>query len=302
MISDDTEDACMVAQAIMSSSDVEGFQRALARRLRTWLRIAPAGVGLATLRACLKLNLGFGPKRSGVFSAGNGPCMRSGILGVAIDDIDRLWAYVVASTRITHTDPKAACGAFAIALAARAVRRNEHSDLNEIGGELVRRCSSEASHELVQSLYKARESIERRESTADFAISIGQSRGVSGYVNHTVPIALHAACLHPKDFRVAISSVVECGGDADTTAAIVGGIVGAAVGEGGIPSEWQAGVFEWPRTLAWMNQLGRTLASDVSHGFAANTGKLNAIALFARNMFFTAAVLSHGVRRLLPPY
>jgi len=32
--------------------------------------------------------------------------------------------------------------------------------------------------------------------------------------------------------------VIECGGDTDSTAAIVGGIVGSAVGKAGIPTEW----------------------------------------------------------------
>ena len=40
----------------------------------------PAGVGLATARACLKLWLGFSPERSGIYSAGNGPAMRSAVL------------------------------------------------------------------------------------------------------------------------------------------------------------------------------------------------------------------------------
>ncbi|TVS08433.1 MAG: hypothetical protein EA424_28605 [Planctomycetaceae bacterium] len=41
----------------------------------------PAGVGMATARACLKLWLGFPPKRSGVDSAGNGPAMGKAVLG-----------------------------------------------------------------------------------------------------------------------------------------------------------------------------------------------------------------------------
>ena len=82
MVSDDTEHACIVAQCLIASAHDDGvFEAELARRLRRWFLAMPAGIGRATLRSCLKLCIGFGPARSGVFSAGNGPCMRAPILG-----------------------------------------------------------------------------------------------------------------------------------------------------------------------------------------------------------------------------
>src|ERR1019366_3437179 len=78
MISDDTEHACMVGQALLRApNDADAFARSLAWRLRFWLLGLPAGVGFATLRAVGKLWLGFSPANSGVFSAGNGPAMRA---------------------------------------------------------------------------------------------------------------------------------------------------------------------------------------------------------------------------------
>jgi hypothetical protein len=50
-------------------------------RLRGWLLSLPAGIGFATLRAILKLWLGFPLNRSGVYSAGNGPAMRVAVIG-----------------------------------------------------------------------------------------------------------------------------------------------------------------------------------------------------------------------------
>ena len=68
MYSDDTEHTFFVAQALLShSNDPAAFQRCLAWKLRLWLLGLPAGVGLATLRAVLKLWLGFPASRSGVF-------------------------------------------------------------------------------------------------------------------------------------------------------------------------------------------------------------------------------------------
>src|SRR5438874_1145865 len=131
MVSDDTEHTCMVAQALIAAGgDVTRFRRDFAWRLRLWLLAMPAGVGLATLKATLKLWLGAPSDRSGVFSAGNGPAMRSAVLGAAIDDRERLREFVRASTRITHTDPKAEYGAQAVAVAANHTKHGR-TDGNE---------------------------------------------------------------------------------------------------------------------------------------------------------------------------
>lgn len=102
---------------------------------------------------------------------------------------------------------------------------------------------------------------------------------------------------HPEDFRQAVTAIIECGGDADTTAAIVGGIVGAGVGEAGIPSEWVDGIWEYPRSMKWMRSLGERLDSS-----ATIAPSINPIAVLFRNVLFLFIVLFHGFRRLAPPY
>jgi ADP-ribosylglycohydrolase len=121
MISDDTEHACMTAQALLiAGEDADRFTRSLAWRLRGWLLGLPAGVGFATLKAILKLWVGWPPARSGVPSAGNGPAMRAPIIGAyAGEDVEKLQRLVQASTALTHTDPRAQQGALLVALAAR---------------------------------------------------------------------------------------------------------------------------------------------------------------------------------------
>ena len=85
MFSDDTEHACMTAQALLvSGSDRCRFIRSLGWRLRWWLLGLPFGAGKATLKSCLKLWLGFSPRSSGVWSAGNGPASRAAIIGVSV--------------------------------------------------------------------------------------------------------------------------------------------------------------------------------------------------------------------------
>ena len=112
MMSDDTEHTCMVAQSLIrSGGDPERFARAMMWCLRWWFLGLPAGIGMATLRACLKMWLFVPVRWSGVFSAGNGPAMRSAIIGVyAARDATQRHALVDINTRITHQDPKATRG------------------------------------------------------------------------------------------------------------------------------------------------------------------------------------------------
>src|SRR5436190_12400621 len=113
--SDDTEHTLMVGRAlVLSHGDPGLFERQFAAELRRWLLTGPAGVGFATLRSCLKLLIGFGPRGSGVFSAGNGPAMCSALIGVCVKSNDALVDIVRASTRVTHIDPKAEEGALLV--------------------------------------------------------------------------------------------------------------------------------------------------------------------------------------------
>lgn len=301
MVSDDTEHACMVAQSLIASGrDESEFARQLAQRLRWWLLGMPAGIGLATLKATLRLCVGTPPERSGVFSAGNGPAMRAPILGVALDDLPSIRTHIRRCTRITHTDPKAEHGALAVAAAAHLSARGSYSAEEFLMSVevLVQDCLASEFLELVT---QAVASAAKQESTDDFASSLGLQRGVSGYMLHTVPVVIHAWLSHPLDFRAAIHAVVRCGGDTDTTAAIVGGIVGANVGREGIPREWLDALWEWPRSVAWIEGLGRHLSSRREAG-SQTPPRLSAVATLSRNALFLLVVLTHGFRRLLPPY
>jgi ADP-ribosylglycohydrolase len=303
MVSDDTEQTCMVAQALIASGgDIERFKRSLAWRFRFWLLGLPAGVGLATARSIIRLWLGFGPDHSGVFSAGNGPAMRAAILGAAIDDLASLRSLVRASTHLTHTDPKAEYGAYAVALAAWMARHGSVISGSAYLQNLSISLDGEGA-ELIALVSHAADSVANGQSTEAFAEALGLKKGVSGYVYHTVPVAIHAWLAHPRDYRAAVSAVVRCGGDTDTTAAIVGGILGSALGKEGIPSAWLGGLMEWPRSMSWMERLGDQLERSVAAlPTPARPLGLPALAVLLRNLLFLVIVLVHGFRRLLPPY
>ncbi|HVZ43119.1 MAG TPA: ADP-ribosylglycohydrolase family protein [Ramlibacter sp.] len=296
MVSDDTEHACFTARALLlAGDDVEAFGRHLAASLRWWFAGLPAGIGLATLRAIVKSCLGFPPHRSGVFSAGNGPAMRSAVIGVAWGhDLERLKAFVRRSTRITHTDPKAYHGALAVALAAH--HADSFTSAQAYLTMLEEALAREAAAEFLALAHRAAQSAARGEAVADFASAIGSRGGISGYMLHTVPCVLQVWLRHPRDFESGLAEIVRAGGDTDTAGAIFGGIAGAAVGKEGIPAEWLRAIVEWPRSVGWIERLGAALAA----GGPSPAYFVPAVPV--RNLLFMLVVLAHGFRRLVPPY
>lgn len=303
LVSDDTEHSCLVAQAmILAGNDEAAFTRYLGRQMCRWFWSLPTTAGMATLRAGLKLSLGMNPTRSGVFSAGNGPAMRSAILGVAIKDLTQLRKWVSISTRITHTDPKADYAAFAVALAAHDAAAGMLGTGADFLARLQDALGDEGANELFELVERAIGSAQRGESTREFAKSFGLERGVTGYCYHTVPVALHAAFRHQGDIRRGVPEVIRCGGDTDSMAAIVGGILGAEVGRTGIPAEWLSGIVDRPRTVDWMERLAGQLAEVRESGRGQRALLLPMGEIVIRNSLVLIIVLTHGFRRVLPPY
>jgi ADP-ribosyl-[dinitrogen reductase] hydrolase len=248
MISDDTEHASMVAQSLLENPiNAERFQTVLAWKFRWWLAGLPAGVGLATARAIFKLWLGVFPSRSGVASAGNGPAMRSAIIGVFFaEDATCRRQFVEASTRLTHTDPRALIGALAVAeMGAWVCSAQNGSPI-----PVLRNLSDLPEW---QTLVSEMETAHGENlSVPAFSARLGLSKGVTGYVFHTVPVALYAWWRHRGDFRGALEAALNCGGDTDTVGAITAALAGADVGEDAIPDDLIAGITDWPRSPAWL--------------------------------------------------
>lgn len=297
MLSDDTEHACVTAQALLAGGgDPRRFMHSLAWRLRGWLLGMPAAVGLGTLRALIKLWCGWSPERSGVHSAGNGAAMRAAILGACLGaDEVRMVAHVERSTRMTHRDPRALAGALAVARAAGQIVHHGAAP-----GEILDRIMGASDDpELRAALELAREHHRRGASPADYAAALGQGAGVSGYIHHTVPIALYCWLSAANDVRATVEHAVRLGGDTDTVAAIAGGLTGASVGAQGVPADWLAGLWEAPRSPRWIGRLGERLAEAYLEGRPARPLALRWPLLIVRNLLFTIVVLGHGFSRLL---
>jgi ADP-ribosylglycohydrolase len=300
MVSDDTEHTCMIAQAlIVSGGDKKLFLRAFSWRLRWWLLCLPAGVGFATLRAILKLWLGFAPLYSGVYSAGNGSAMRSALLGVCYgEDLTTLTTLVKLSTIITHTDPKAEYGALAVAIAAY-LSSQDTLILPAYYLKTLESILPPKAGEFLNLIKLACESADRGEDSQIFAASLGLSKGVTGYVYHTVPVVIQTWLRHQQDYPSAIKEIIKLGGDTDTTAAILGAIIGARVGKEGIPSLWLQNLWEYPRTVEWMEKLGEKLAQVCTTGNKEKPLPLAILPLIIRNVFFLLVIIGHVFYRLL---
>ncbi len=294
MVSDDTEHTLMLAAALKAhSDDLAAFQRAFAWKLRWWLLGLPAGVGLSTAKAILRLWIGFSPHKSGVRSAGNGAAMRSAVLGVFLaDDEAKRREFALAACRITHTDPRAEESALLVAeAAALAANRVPNAEaLDRLRG-LVTTDIMKAHFEVLE------QTLSENSHTTEFAARIGCGHGVSGFAPNTVAVALYAWLRHRGDFETAVRTVIECGGDTDTVAAITGGICGAETGEKGIPQPWIDGICDWPRSVAHIREVVGALADPAQ----SPPGVFWPLVLL-RNVFFLGVVIFHAFRRLLPPY
>jgi len=210
--SDDTLQSYLVACSLAScKGDLVCFQRRFARSLRSWFLSIPPGIGLATVKACVRLCIGFPPSRSGVASAGNGAAMRSAVIGAWFchDETERIKA-VEASCTVTHTHALALQGAQLIALAA-ALSATERS--GEFTDSAQRLCPDWPWKEA----------------------------GTSGYVVHSVNSVLCLWQSFGSDPVRAIEEAIRLGGDTDTIGAMLGGILGA-----GRFTEWPS---EWLRVV-----------------------------------------------------
>lgn len=176
-------------------------------------------------------------------SFGNGSAMRVAPLGAYLaHDLEAVAREARASAEVTHTNPEAAAGAIAVALAAALAARAAEEGLG--GQDLLARVFGALPASEVQAgvelVYEHGPDAEPLEVVAE----VGNGSRVS--CMDTVPFALWVAARHLGDYRAGIRTAVGVGGDIDTLGAIVGGILAAGTGIGGIPAEWLEQVEAYP--------------------------------------------------------
>lgn len=282
-VSDDTEQAALVAQSMalsLAQSLAQGLApsavvAAFRRALRGWFWRLPFGIGLSTLKACLRLSVGL--KSSGVRSAGNGATMRAPIVGLVIDDPTQRRALAEALARVTHTDPRAVEGAvFVTHLAAGASRAAPTADRRALVATARADVRDDA---LAAALDHA--------LTADL-----ETLPTTGFVLNSVALVARVFIDHGDDTLEAVRACIRLGGDTDTHAALVGALCGALHGEAGLPTHLIDRLAHGPFGPTHLRALADALATGGRPpGFSAAHAMVRNLALYP-------VILAHGFRRM----
>lgn len=292
-VSDDTEQTALVAQSLARHPDDVGrCVLAFRRSLLGWFLRMPWGIGRATLRACIRIGLGL--TRSGVMSAGNGAAMRAAIVGVFFADRPgRRESFGRALAEVTHRDPRAVEGALYVAELAAVCAGSPIGTRPEVCQASARRCVRVAA--LGEAIDTARESALRGADTREAAESCGNT----GFVVHTLALATFGLLRYGNDPLLALTEIISAGGDTDSTAAILGGWLGALHGESGLPRGLIDKIQDGPFGPTHLRALAECLAS-VRDGVPRPVPRYSAIGAMARNLILIPVILGHGLRRLLP--
>lgn len=225
VISDDTQLTLATCQAIVSANgpDVE----AIALSFGKWFSQGRVtGMGSSTLKALRDLSLGAHwaiAGAAGEMAAGNGAAMRIAPLAFCLNPLSPEGRGVIkAVSSVTHRNDESFAGALAIAISIAT------PSFNFISTVIDALPDSNTADRLRVFMS------EQETGVTD----LGVRYGTSGYVADSVPIALLAASrAEQSGFAEGVFSVIACGGDTDTTGAMVGQLIGSKVGLSGIPTE-----------------------------------------------------------------
>jgi ADP-ribosylglycohydrolase len=248
---DDTQMALCVYEALAADGhiDCDGLAHRFALRYEPWRGY---GRGMHSLLPALRDGGDWRVLAERLFpggSYGNGSAMRVAPLGAYFHDapVERVAQEAERSAAVTHAHPEARAGAVAVAVAAWLAARSRGHDLpgrdalwDAIGAVLDR------TLHVTRGVHAAA-SLPPDTPLGDAVFRLGNGSHVT--CADTVPLALWIAASHLHDFPLAIRHAVAAGGDADTIAAIAGGIVAARVGAERIPQKWRAGVEPLPIDL-----------------------------------------------------
>jgi ADP-ribosyl-[dinitrogen reductase] hydrolase len=229
-----TDDTAMARNLIRSLVERGGFDPGdLGRRHLEWFRTDPPDVGTLTRRVLKRVDRGedafeaagaVWEERGPEVSAGNGSVMYCAPLGLAYANRpDELLELAPRLSALTHFDERCRTAVLAITLVAAALVRGE---------------------ERVEAVTAALAAVEDREGGEELAYLVdaaGRERTIDGpdqgFCLFTAGIGLQALARFDV-FEPALRYVVGLGGDADTNGAVAGALLGASLGEEGLPAEW----------------------------------------------------------------
>jgi len=193
-------------------------------------------------------------------SFGNGAAMRVSPVGLFYHhDLDGLKDSAIKQASITHVNPLGQWGAVmqvaSVGLAAvqnpmEPFRKEQMIiNLREIlwGGPI----------EYIKALNKMEEMLSQGRKLQ--AREVVQSLGNGVEAHFSVSSACYIAITYSPDFCDAIRAAISLGGDTDTIAGMVGAIVGAHLGEKGLPADWIEQLEDGPRGRSFARGLADKL-------------------------------------------
>jgi ADP-ribosylglycohydrolase len=239
---DDTEMAISIAAVLKSHGCIH--QDALSKRfMRRFERDPERGYGKMT-RVQLRENLEGQPWQvtsprafGGRGSMGNGGAMRVAPLGgYFAEDLQRVVKEAQASSVVTHVHPEGVAGTVAVAVAAAVAWQLRNDPPLERVRKLFDAVLKSTRESEVRRKILLASQIPGDIDAEQAAKALGRGELVTA--PDTVPFCVWVAAHHLDNYVEALSTAISVGGDCDTNAAIVGGIVAPCVGREGIPAEW----------------------------------------------------------------
>jgi ADP-ribosylglycohydrolase len=224
-ITDDTQLTLATIQSITQQKKADPAH--VAQTYVAWFNNRKiTGIGSSTLKALQELQVGGHwalAGRQGEHAAGNGAAMR--IAPLAFMRADRQLIQDVC--RITHRNDEAYVGALAVVECISAVLTGGWDG----GTPLI----SIVAPQLPDTRLRDR-LFELLQETAAIT-SVSKKYGNTGYVVHSVPLAIYAAQkVLDIGFEGVMTDIITGGGDTDTICSIAGQIMGTLIGYGQIPA------------------------------------------------------------------
>ncbi|HEY1068609.1 MAG TPA: ADP-ribosylglycohydrolase family protein [Pirellulales bacterium] len=171
-------------------------------------------------------------------SFGNGAAMRAAPIGAFFaDDLERVVAQAAISAKTTHAHPEGVAGAVAVAVAAAWAVRFRVAGNKVAHSEFLRQIAASTPSSEVRDRLLIAQSLDDVRSLQFPAAALGNGTQMSA--PDTVPYALWCSAQSLSDFESAMWLAIGAGGDRDTLAAIVGGVVASFVGSNAIPPAWR---------------------------------------------------------------
>jgi ADP-ribosyl-[dinitrogen reductase] hydrolase len=217
-VTDDTTMTFALAEAFLAAGGAPDATRC-ARAFDAWMRTKPVDIGNTVRRGIVRWRLHGTPAAEPSSDAGNGATMRCLPVALALFGADEALVAAAArdQARVTHHNPLTDA-------ATLGVVRMVHAALAGGGVGAVLGCA----HALVAA-------------EPAFAFRGRRCDNPGGYIVDTMRAVCQA--IDGNDgFEAVLVDVVNRGGDADTTGAIAGMVMGALAGETGLPRHWRMAV------------------------------------------------------------